>query len=653
MSKEVQGSASGGIGAALKRHPSIVQATIVLSGATLILLDLWTGQAINLGPLYIVLVLLSGFWPWDRMPFLFGLGSIAFIFIPPLFYWPAPLDWSILFNRGIVAVVLVSVMSLQKRMKASERKEREKLTAQSRELDQVLKSEVAIRLEAEAAFVESQARLEKTQEFSRVMVTHVGLDGRWLKVPPSLCKLVGYSESELLADTFMNLTHPDDVDADLSQCQRIIRGEIHSFELEKRYIRKDKESIWVYLNCSGVYDRDGQLLHFLTYIKDITDRKRVEQSLRDSEKKWRNIMETVPIGIAISTLDGRVLEINTAGWKILGYDTKEEFLRLGATAHYLNPADREKRIEEIRAGNQVFETQFKKKDGTLFWGRCTATFFSEREGEQHLINAYEDITDERAYHQSTVETQAKLQLLNQQLIEQDQLRLKFLSIASHELRTPMAAIKGFIDNMLAGVTGELNDRQSEYLRRAQTSINRLTRLITQLLEWSKLVAQKQPLLLKLLQPGDLVREIVHSTRSVAEAKHIALRTEIEANLPPLEADSDKLEQVLWNLVGNAVKFTPEQGTITISCRLALGGGIVFSVSDTGIGIPQSDLPRVFEQFSGIQPPTPAAKGAQLGLYITKNLVEQHGGRIWVESTLGQGSHFFVQLPLTQAAHRNR
>lgn len=662
MSEEVRGSAPGISGAVLARHPSAVLAAMGILGATTFLLDLWTDPSIDIPILYLLVVLLSVFSSSDRMPFLSGLGSIVLTFIPPLFHWPSPLDWWIFLNRGIAAAAIAVTMLLvsdRRRAAARERNSSdflartvEERTAELHAINQALKSEIAIRQSAEASFVESQNRLAKTQEFSAVMVTHVDLDGRWLKVPTSLCKLLGYSESELLAGTFMNVTHPDDVEADWSQCQRVKQGEIKSFQLEKRYIRKDKEVVWVYLNCSGVYDTEGRLLHFLTYIKDITDRKRAEQSLKDSENKWRSIIETVPIGIAISTVDGRVLDINTAAWKILGYDSKEDFLRLAATSHYVKPEDRLKRIEQIRAGNHVFEAQYKKKNGTLFWGRCTAAILSEGDGEAILINAYEDITEERTYHETLQRTQEELKILNQRLIERDQVRTKFLAVASHELRTPMAAIKGFIDNMLSGVTGKLNDRQSEYLRRMQASMDRLTRLIAQLLDWSRLETGGSSLLVKLLQPGDLVRGIADSNRTVAEAKHIDLRTEIDANLPPLQADPDKLEQVLWNLVGNAIKFTPEGGTVTIACRLASDGGIMFSVSDTGFGISQRDLPRVFEQFSGIRSAVPAVKGAQLGLYITKSLVEQHGGRIWVESTPEQGSRFFVQLPLKQEDRRN-
>jgi signal transduction histidine kinase len=122
-------------------------------------------------------------------------------------------------------------------------------------------------------------------------------------------------------------------------------------------------------------------------------------------------------------------------------------------------------------------------------------------------------------------------------------------------------------------------------------------------------------------------------------------TRIELDLPTILADPDKLEQVLWNLIGNAVKFTPALGTVTIECRTAPDGGVLFTVSDTGCGISPDDIPRVFDQFSGINSSFSSNKGAQLGLYITRSLVLLHGGRLWVESTLGEGSRFSVHLPI--------
>ncbi len=145
------------------------------------------------------------------------------------------------------------------------------------------------RQQAQESLRQSQERLEKTEGFSHVMTTHVGLDGTWLKVPPTLCDFLGYTEEELLSDTFESVTHPDDFMADWSQCQRLIAGEIKSFDLEKRYIRKDGQIVWVYLNRSVVEDEAGKPLHFLTYIRDINEKKRMEEKLeqysRELEKR--------------------------------------------------------------------------------------------------------------------------------------------------------------------------------------------------------------------------------------------------------------------------------------------------------------------------------------------------------------------------------
>ncbi|HEX9155881.1 MAG TPA: HAMP domain-containing sensor histidine kinase [Nitrospira sp.] len=264
----------------------------------------------------------------------------------------------------------------------------------------------------------------------------------------------------------------------------------------------------------------------------------------------------------------------------------------------------------------------------------------ERTAELRAFNQLleAEIAIRRVAEQSLKESQERL-------TERDQVRTKFISVVSHELRTPMAAIKGFVDNMLNGVTGALNERQIDYLRRMQTSLERLTRLIAQLLDWSGLEMGRAPLLLKSVSLADLVRVVADNARAVAEPKQIRVTTGMEEGLPTILADHDKIEQVLWNLVGNAIKFSPASGTVKIECRTAPDGGVLFTVSDTGCGIAPDDIPKVFDQFSGIHAQIPSAKGAQLGLYITKNLVLMHGGRIWVESTLGEGSRFFVHLPL--------
>jgi PAS domain S-box-containing protein len=149
--------------------------------------------------------------------------------------------------------------------------------------------DITERKRAEAALHESEERLARTEKFSLVMVTHLDLEGRWLKVPPTLCGLLGYTEAELLGHRFHEVTHPEDIDADWNQCLRLIREEIKSFDLEKRYVHKDGGIVWAYINCSVVTDAEDKPVHFLTYIRDITNRKLNEQKLRAYQESLRQL----------------------------------------------------------------------------------------------------------------------------------------------------------------------------------------------------------------------------------------------------------------------------------------------------------------------------------------------------------------------------
>ena len=168
--------------------------------------------------------------------------------------------------------------------------------------------DITERKQAEEALRLSQTILARTEAFSLLMVTHVALDGRWLKVPPTLCELLGYSETELLSGRFKDVTHPEDFEADWNQYQRLIRGEIRSFDLEKRYIHKDGHIIWVDLNCSIVEDQQGQPVYFLTYIRDVTDRKLAEQALLESNERYRAVLRALPDMMFLQTREGTYLD---------------------------------------------------------------------------------------------------------------------------------------------------------------------------------------------------------------------------------------------------------------------------------------------------------------------------------------------------------
>ena len=242
----------------------------------------------------------------------------------------------------------------------------------------------------------------------------------------------------------------------------------------------------------------------------------------------------------------------------------------------------------------------------------------------------------------------ELSVANERLQEHDRRRTMFVSVASHELRTPMTAIRSFADNMLDGVAGAVSERQRTYLDRIGHNLNRLTRIINQLLDWSRLDLNKEILRLEPLSINQVAMVVVDSLRTVAAEKGVDLQIDSPEQLPMCYADRDKLEQILWNIVGNAVKFTPAGGRVMVQFEPLADGMVQTCVTDTGCGIPSEQLDRIFNEFSKVQSTMPTSQGAQLGLFITKSFITMHKGRIWVESEAGAGSRFYFTLPTSSA-----
>ncbi len=233
-------------------------------------------------------------------------------------------------------------------------------------------------------------------------------------------------------------------------------------------------------------------------------------------------------------------------------------------------------------------------------------------------------------------------------IERNRLeRLKddFLSTVSHELRTPLATVKEFAELLSDQVKGTLTAGQQEYLAIIKQNVSRLVRIINDLLDMSKIEAGRLVLTKGFVEVQRLVEQVVGSMRPLAEGKQIRLETQLPEGPLGVFAEEDKAAQVLVNIVGNAIKFTPLQGRVTVRVQV-VAKAVQFSVEDTGIGISPEHLPALFEKFQQFEPIPDAtgSKGTGLGLAISKRLVELHGGRIWAESQPGSGSTFHFTLP---------
>lgn len=227
----------------------------------------------------------------------------------------------------------------------------------------------------------------------------------------------------------------------------------------------------------------------------------------------------------------------------------------------------------------------------------------------------------------------------------DELKDEFISTVSHELRTPLATMREFTSIMLDEVSGKINEKQKEYLNIIKNNLERLFRIVTDLLDISKIEAKK--ILIK-KNPVDIVglaKETVAMFRANAGAKNIALTTVFPQHLPDVHADADRVVQIFTNLINNAIKFTPPNGKISVEIK-AGEKEIICSVNDTGIGISAVNKDKLFNRFVQIgRTAGGGPKGTGLGLSITRGLVQMYGGKIWAESEFGKGSKFIFTLPI--------
>ena len=237
-----------------------------------------------------------------------------------------------------------------------------------------------------------------------------------------------------------------------------------------------------------------------------------------------------------------------------------------------------------------------------------------------------------------------LQATVEQLQEFDRLKNAFVSIVSHELRTPLTAIKGFAENLLQGLIGPLNEKQNYYLSRIQLNADRLTRMLNELLDLSKIEAGRMELRPVLLSLQEIMTELLEGFQPFAQQKSIKIEVDPMESMPLVHGDRDKLYEVLGNLLENAIRFTPSGGRVQIDAQVLDDRYVKIGVSDTGCGISEEHLTKIFDKFYRVQSGSGHTPGAGLGLAIAKGLIELHGGTIAVESAPGKGSHFYVTLP---------
>ncbi len=355
-----------------------------------------------------------------------------------------------------------------------------------------------------------------------------------------------------------------------------------------------------------------------------------------------NLVENAGDAVVATALDDRILTWNRAAEIIFGYGKQEA---IGQKLAILLAPDHADDLSEVR--NKIrdagvirnLEVRRNRKDGVIIEVALAVSPIKDGAGNMTgLLHLAKDITEKMRYEK--------------RLRDLDKMKSDFVSNVSHELRTPLTAVKGSVDNMLDGLTGALNEKQIRYLTRIKSNTDRLSRLINDLLDLSRIEAGRIDLAPTVLSPETLAKEVVENLRSIAVDKLIELEVTCHKSGVTAWADRDKITQILMNLVGNAIKFTSSHGNVIVAIEKNNDGWVQISVADTGSGIPREELDRIFDKFYQLaQVDKQKSRGTGLGLAISKALVEMHGGRIWVESEVGRGSTFCFTMPSQQQPKR--
>ncbi len=506
-----------------------------------------------------------------------------------------------------------------------------------------------------------QAEEERDRFFtlSLDMLCIAGFDGWFKRLNPAFARVLGYSLDELLARPFVDFVCPDDRPATQTEMDRLIHG-LDTVSFENRYQCKDGSLRWLQWTATPFVDQ--QLIYAAA--RDVTEHKRAQEKLRRSADEISDLYNNAPCGYHSLDSSSVVIRVNDTELRWLGY-SRDEILGK-KFADFLTPRGQAAFQESFEHFKQVgvvkeLELEMVRKDGTVFPVLLSATAVTDPAGRYVMSRStLFDMTERKR-------VEAVLQKAKEAAEEANRAKSEFLANMSHEIRTPMNGILGMTELAL---DTPLSREQREYLEMVKASADSLLAVINDILDFSRIEARKFQLEAIDFSLPDTLGDTLKALALRAEEKGLELACHIAPEVPEyLVGDPLRLRQILINLVGNAIKFT-EKGEVVVEvkrvspddtdgtdkkednafhlCSSVSAVDLSFSVRDTGIGIPLEKQGKIFEAFAQADSSTTRRYGGTgLGLAISSHLVQMMGGRIWVESMVGQGStfHFTASLGL--------
>jgi PAS domain S-box-containing protein len=504
------------------------------------------------------------------------------------------------------------------------------------------------RKQAEAALRSSEARFRALTQVSSDIITLASADSRVTYQSSAVESVLGYSPTEFVGEIPLQKLHPDDAVFLPAILARIQSNP--GIPVVVEYRLRHKNGSWVWLE--GVVTNwlnDPDIAAFVILTRDITDRKQAEIALRESEERFRAIFEQAAVGIAKTTLSGQFMRVNPGFCQILRYP-EVELLQLDWQA-ITHPDDIEADREYLNlllAGeiqNFSREKRLICKDGQIQWANVTVSAMRAPEGvPQYSLWAIEDIS-ERKLVQERLEMSLVAQTHYARELTRSNAELEqFAYVASHDLQAPLGTIAGYAQLLDKRYQDRLDAQGQKFIANIVSSCERMQALIDGLLEYSRV--SKSQKVFELVN-CDRVFDEACANLQVAIGKNQAVVT--RADLPAVAGDYFQLLQLFQNLIGNALKYRRDELPVVCVSVAEEGDNWVFAVADNGIGIAEDFYPRIFQIFQRLHTQKEYS-GTGIGLAICQKIVDRHGGRLWVESTLDRGSTFYFSLPHFRSAN---
>ena len=527
----------------------------------------------------------------------------------------------------------------------------------------LIREDVTGRKLAESALRESEQRLRIIADNTHDWEYWRGPDGKYVWVSPASREITGLAPDVFLGDFGLHIRsviHPDDRQSWLSHLDEADATRPAHREMEFRIVRPSGDVVWVSHICKAIYDADGKYLGRRGCNRDITARKQAETELQATLTELSAVHKSAPVVMMLFDEETRVRKLNRAALEFIGRSEEDTLGRrcgevLGCPNHV---ATQEGcgfgQACPMCSMSGVIRDTFadrQSRQNVEFWlprdepgggDRCLllSADYLEVQNEPRVLVCALDITRQKAVEASLLRAKEEAEAANRAKSE-------FLANMSHELRTPLNGVMGMMQLLQST---QLDEEQDEFVSMALRSSDRLTRLLSDILDISKIEAGKVEIVREAFSPAELAESVSDLFSLAAREKSLPLTCSLHTDLPQrLLGDAARVRQVLFNLVGNSLKFT-ESGSITLEMT-PLGSPqagtlrVLFSVHDTGIGIPPDRFGELFKPFVQVEGSyTRRYQGAGLGLAIVKRLVELMGGSIFVESESGRGTSMHVVLP---------